>query len=374
MRRRILPCLLLPLILLSFALNLRTAATRAATPPQSVVVGVNVYDEGFLSPAEQDAEIERLAKNGVKTIRTGLSKKSVYFITQAFRHGIGSVVIISPTSGSQAKTKLRWSDAPLSGADPQGFVRWLKPVLDQLEVAGVRLAAMELGNEINTSGYNGDIPMPGTGRALGLADLNNPKDPEGPAIAIGFRNYLHILEALKDVRDHSKLNKTTPILLPGLADWGLPSTKAWDAKAGVSLGVSLPDTIEFLRQNGLEKLVDGYGAHVYPTGDPHATVPARMAELDKKKIFSECSRDKPCWLTEWGIPNGQSCPIDDANRTQVIGSRAQGLRAARSAGTVGAAVIYYTWSGTSTAVDPMGVFRCGVLTSAGRAALSPMSN
>ena len=200
-----------------------------------MVVGVNVYDEGFLSPPEQDAEIERLAKNGVKT-----------------------------------------------------------------------------------SGYNGDIPMPGTGRALGLADLNNPKDPEGPAIAIGFRNYLHILEALKDVRDHSKLNKTTPILLPGLADWGLPSAKAWDAKAGVSLGVSLPDTIEFLRQNGLEKLVDGYGAHVYPTGDPHATVPARMAELDKKKIFSECSRDKPCWLTEWGIPNGQSCPIDDANRTQVI--------------------------------------------------------
>jgi hypothetical protein len=112
---------LLPLILLSLALNLRTAPSHAATPTQSVVVGVNVYDEGFLSPPEQDAEIERLAKNGVKTIRTGLSNKSVYFITQAFRHGIGSVVIIFPTWGSQAKTKLRWSDAPLSGADPQGF-------------------------------------------------------------------------------------------------------------------------------------------------------------------------------------------------------------------------------------------------------------
>jgi hypothetical protein len=76
---------LLPLILLSFALNLRTAATRAATPTHSVVVGVNVYDEGLLSPAEQDAEVEQLAKNGVKTIRTGLSSKSIYFITQAFR-------------------------------------------------------------------------------------------------------------------------------------------------------------------------------------------------------------------------------------------------------------------------------------------------
>jgi hypothetical protein len=74
--------------------------------------------------------------------------------------------------------------------------------------------------------------------------------------------------------------------------------------------VSLPDTIEFLRQNGLDKLVDGYGVHVYPTGDPHATVSARMRELEKKNIFYERSRNKPCWLTEWGILNGQSCPID----------------------------------------------------------------
>jgi hypothetical protein len=95
--------------------------SQAATPTQSVVVGVNVYDEGFLSPPEQDAEIERLAENGVKTIRTGLSDKSVYFITQAFRHGIGSVAIVFPTWGSQARTKLRWSDAPLSGADPAGI-------------------------------------------------------------------------------------------------------------------------------------------------------------------------------------------------------------------------------------------------------------
>jgi hypothetical protein len=116
---------------------------------------------------------------------------------------------------------------------------------------------------------------------LGLGDLNNPKDPEGPAIGNGFRNYLRVMQSLKDVRDHSKLNKTTPILLAGLADWGLPSAKAWDAK----VGVSLPDTIEFLRQNGLDKLVDGYGVHVYPTGDPRATVPARMAELEKKKML-----------------------------------------------------------------------------------------
>jgi hypothetical protein len=339
------------------------------TQAQNGVVGVNVYDEGFISQPEQDAEIERLAQNGVKTIRTGLSSKSMYFITQAFRHGIGSVVIIYPTWGSKAKTKLRWSDAPLSGADPKGFAAWLQPLLDQLEASEVRLTAMEFGNEINTSGYNSDIPMPGTGRVLGLADLNNPKDPEGPAIAAGFRNYLRVMEALKDLRDHSKVNKKTPVLLAGLADWGLPSPKAWDKKAGVSL----PDAIEFLRQNGLDKIADGYGVHVYPTGDPKASVPARIAELEKKKIFSECSRGKPCWLTEWGISNGQSCPIDDAKRMQAIEAERTAFKRFVQQGQL-AAIVYYTWAGTPTKVDPMGVFRCGALTEAGKSALSPMRN
>ncbi len=61
---------LFALILLSFALNLPTAASNAEPRTASVIVGVNVYDEGFLSQPDQDSEIERLAQNGVKTIRT----------------------------------------------------------------------------------------------------------------------------------------------------------------------------------------------------------------------------------------------------------------------------------------------------------------
>lgn len=196
----------------------------------NAAVGVNIYELGT-TQASQDGWIQRLVENGVKTIRTSLSDKTVYFITQAYRHGIGSIVIIHPTWGSKTKHKLRWSDSPLSEADPQGLAAWFKPLLEQLEVAEVRLSALEFGNEINTSGYNSDIPMPGTGRVLGLADLNNPNDSEGPAIANGYRNYLRVLEALKDVRDHSKLNKTTPILSGASGDWGLPSHQSWNKMA-----------------------------------------------------------------------------------------------------------------------------------------------
>jgi hypothetical protein len=332
------------------------------------IVGVNYYNEGALSKPDQDAEIERLAQNGVKIVRTGLAENSIYFITQAFHRGIGCIALVSPDNGSNAKAIGRWSRVPLSGADPEGFVKWLDPLLSQLEAAGVRLTAVELGNEINTSGYNADIAEPGSGRVLGIKDLNNPNDAEARVIAGGFRTYIRVAETLKAVRDHSKLNFQTPILLAGLADWGPPSQKAWNNY----LGVSVPDTIQFLRQNGLDKFVDGYGVHVYPSGDPKLTVSVRAAQL-QEKVFSECRRGgKPCWLTEWGIPNGnQTCPVDDTARAGVIQAERTALKQYADQGRL-AASIYYIWSPLPNTFDPMSIFRCGTLTSAGKLAIAPM--
>jgi hypothetical protein len=333
----------------------------------SVVVGVNYYNEGALSKTEQDADIERLAQNGVKVVRTGLAENSIYFITQAFHHGIGCIALVSPDDGSNAKAVGTWSRVPLSGADPQGFVKWLDPLLSQLE-AGVHLTAIELGNEINTSGYNADIAQPGSGRVLGIADLNNPNDAEARAIADGFRTYIRVAEALKGVLDRSRLNNKTPILSAGLADWGPPSAKAWDN----DLGVSLPDTIQFLRQNGLDAFVDGYGVHIYPSGDPHLTVSARAAQLEQR-VFSECTPGtKPCWLTEWGIPNGSTaCPVDDTARAGVIRDERDALEQYADQKRL-AASVYYIWAPLPNTFDPMSIFRCGALTSAGKAAIAPM--
>lgn len=347
---------------------LATLSAHAAAPAK-VIVGANVYDEPFISLGQQDLEIQRLAANGVTTIRTGLSAKSIDFIIRAYQHGIGSIVIVYTDEGSTVKSKGRWSQQPLSGADPQAFSAWLKPLVDQLDAAKVPLTALELGNEINTSGYNGDIPDPGTGRVLGLADLNNPNDPEAPAIVAGYRVYLRVMAVLKDLRDQSRVNRTTPILSGTSANWGLPGPKAWDKKTGVSI----TDAIEYLRQNGMDKLVDGYAVHDYPSGDPHAPMTARIKELESN-IFAACKPGgKPCWLTEWGIGNAdQSCPLNDEKRKQAIAAERtafeQFIRQRRLA-----AAIFYDWTGLpGKTADPAGIFRCGALTDAGKLALSPL--
>jgi hypothetical protein len=75
---------------------------------------------------------------------------------------------------------------------------------------------MELGNEINWAAFNAEFPLPGEGKILSLADLSH--DPEGRQIAKGFLQYLKILAVLKEVRDHSRLNRNTPIITAGMVD------------------------------------------------------------------------------------------------------------------------------------------------------------
>jgi hypothetical protein len=328
----------------------------------SVVVGVNAYG----------ADIKQMAENGVKTLRISLFPGvPVDFVIQAYQQGIGSVVIVYPFVGSKAKPKGFWARVPFSELRPEEFVEGFKPMLDKLEAAGVRLTAMELDAEINTSGYDGDIPAPGSRRVLGLSDLNNPHDPEASTIAAGYRAYLKVMAALKGLRDHSKFNQHTPIVSAGLAAVGPPSPKASGWNTG--LAVSLSDTIEFMRQNGVDNLADGYGLHLYPDGDPHKTPAARIASLEQANFFGACTRTKPCWLTEWGIGNSdQSCPVNDAARKQAIGSLRSAFQHYVSQGRL-AAIIWYAWLGVpGEKTDMWAIFRCGVLTDAGKLALTPM--
>jgi hypothetical protein len=335
----------------------------------NTIVGANVFDEGMTSQKEQDAELQQLNDAGVKVIRTGLGKSSMYLITEAFKRGIGTVAIVYPFYGSKAQPKGSWSRVPLSEVKPEEFRAWFKPMLEQLDAAGVHLTAIEFGNEINTAGYNGDIPKPGSGRVLGITDLNNPQDPEGPAVAQSFRVYLQLMANLKQILQTSSANKATPILSAGLADWGLPGPKSWNN----TVGVSIPDTIEFLRQNGLDNLADGYGVHVYPSSDPRTPLAVRTAQLSQN-IFVACKPGtKPCWLTEWGVSNpGHTCPNPDDDRVRTIKNQREAFRPFASQGRL-AAIIYFPWTGFPGApVDPNAIFRCGQLSNSGKLALAPM--
>jgi hypothetical protein len=352
---------------------------------QHAIVGGNVVGTDQASDQTKDALLAQLQCYQVRTIRTSLGghgdRYTSYVIT-AFQHGIGAVVFVNPSAGGTNNTHAfpadksagrPWPVPALSDADPEGFRKWFEAELAKLDAAGVRITAFELGNELNTTRFNADFGAEKTpGRKLRLSELENPRDPQATAVAEGYRVYLKVLAAMKDVRDHSAVNRDTPII-SGMSAY----------MAARRTSVPIPDSIEFLRKNGMDKLVDGYGVHNYPTGDTRVAASERAALLEQSGVLSECKQGtKPCWLTEWGLPNkDESCLPNDAARVKAAQAERAAFQQFAQQGRL-AAILYYSWSGvlpfswqhdnSNANKDPYTIFRCGALTESGKVALNPM--
>ncbi len=184
-------------------------------------------------------------------------------------------------------------------------------------------------------------------------------------LANGYRTYIHLLSALKEVRDHSALNRSTPIISAGLADSG-----PHGSRPGSKLdAVSIPAAIHYLRENGLDNYADAYGIHVYPSNDPSVSVEERITSL-QNDVLSVCGGGgKPCWITEWGLDNNQDCPIDDGQRATAAAKEMDAFQTFVADRRL-QALIYFSWTGEPGS-KPGGsdIFRCGGVTETGRIVL-----
>jgi hypothetical protein len=341
-------------------------------------VGANVVNPMRASVENQDALIAQLKSAHVGLIRAPLSPddKAIDFVKRVYAQGIKIEFQLSPQYPPTAPSRPyqpkefpnMWGGHPLSFADPQLSKVYFQSVMDKLDANGIVLAGLELGNEINWTAFNPEFPLPGKGMNFGLDDLYH--DPEAKQIAKGYLQYLKILAELKDIRDHSKLNQHTSIILAGLADDGAEGPRPKSKTDSVSINA----TIQFLRANGLDKLVDAYGIHTYPW----EITPARRKMHLEKYAVAECSpansrEGKPCWITEWGIANkDMSCPLNDFPRVALIKETMEDFRELAKQHRLLAA-IYFAWDSDPWAkkADPLSIYRCDALTAGGKMALSP---
>jgi len=335
-----------------------------------VLVGVNVVNLYPLAVEQQEAMLNEMKSAGVRVIRASitLDEKGVAFAELVSKLGIKIEWLIFRFGGYEPGGK------PLSAADPEQFRRTFAPILARLEEKNIELAAFELGNEFNLAGYNSEFPHPDKGMVYGLNDLSH--NPDVQQVAKGYLQYLKVLAALKDLRDHSKLNRHTPILTGGLAvyetdDGPLPKGTNTDL-------VSANATLEFMRANGLDQLVDAYAVHVYPRGNAPGNAAAANTRKDglAKYVLQECraagsAAGKPCWLTEWGFNNANmKCPIDDSGRTLLVREMMDSLRPYVREGRL-AGLFAYAWNDPPGAksASPLTLYRCGALTESGKVAI-----
>jgi hypothetical protein len=346
----------------------------AAAPGQSVVFGVNVVNPQRLNAADRERVLDQLQTSGVYLIRAPLMPAwsasdfgpSIDFIHRAYMRGIKTDLIVGLEyrEGAQRRPAVSdmpkmWPCFPLSVADPARFRAVFEPLFDRLEGMGVTLAALELGNEINWTAFNGDFPIPGEGKIFGQGDLAT--DPEARQIAAGFRAYLQIMRVLKDIRDHSRLDQATPIISAGLSDPGFAGPRPGSKVDAVTIGA----TLDYLRANGLDLLVDAYGVHTYPS--PRTSAPARLGVLERDTL-TECRPSgygKPCWMTEWGLPSeaAADCAGHDPSRAALMTELMTDFRQFESQGRL-TALFYYAWTD-----EKYGLYRRGGLSKAGCIAL-----
>ncbi len=351
----------------------------ASAHAETLLTGVNVPNATRASSADRQTVISQLKAAGVHIVRFPVGKDIADlagYASQLYAQGIKINLIVdpqylpdTPVRPPYAPDSHMYPSYPLSYADPAMSRSYFQTLLSQLDAKGVVLASIELGNEINWSAFNGEFPLPGEGKIFSLEDLYH--DPEGQKIAKGFLQYLKILSALKDVRDHSRLNLNTPIISAGLS----PAGRARVLTGKMEDGVAINATLQFLRANGLDNLVDGYGIHFYPGGS------FQQVDINlSNNVVTECGSagpkgSKPCWITEWGVINPtNSCPMDDSLRIPMIQHMMEDFRDLAREGRVQTA-LYYAWNsspGTNpNDPHPITIFLCGGVTEGGRIALTP---
>ncbi|MEO5324466.1 glycoside hydrolase [Mesorhizobium sp. CC13] len=336
---------------------------------EDVRIGVNRLNLAWLSRSDQERVLGEIAANGVTHARLSLSRpvdRSIDALEIANRLGIRILLEVQLTNKSYFPETARprtgfgriWDIHRLSALDLDLYRTGLRGALRRIDALGIRLEAIEPGNEINLGAYNGDLlvyPRAGDRTPRGIADL-----ADRAAFERGLDNYLEAVRITGEEVRGTVHSRDAIIVSAGLSDL----TAGEADKRGMER-LDPGEVIALLRERGIDSFVDAYGIHVYP-GQKSASVLADRV----KGLLDFCQPSdagKPCWVTEWGIANtARACPVDDRRREGAVRAMRAVFEQLVDAGRLTAA-FYYDWD-----TEPSySLWRCGRLSPAGAIAIEP---
>ncbi|CAN7495716.1 glycoside hydrolase [Neorhizobium sp. LjRoot104] len=344
----------------------------AASETSPERIGINRVNLAWLSRDDQKRVLTEMAAGGVTHVRLSLSRpvnKSIEAIEIADRLGLRILLEIQLGNkdyypqGARPRSGFGriWDVYRLSDLDPGRFRAGLRAALQAIDDKGIRLDAVEPGNEINYSAYNGDLLVyhkPGGRTPRSAAEI-----ADRDAFERGLDVYVEAVRITREELRATVHSRGAAVVSAGLSDVGVGEA---DGRGMERLDPG--EVVSLLREKGLDDVVDAYGIHVYPGRKRDAAL-----MRDVRALLDFCqprgATGRPCWVTEWGIANtARACPIDDREREGAIravrGAFAQLMEEKRLE-----AAFYYDWD-TQPAYS---VWRCGALSPAGAAAIAPAS-
>jgi hypothetical protein len=249
-----------------------------------VPAGIQNLQLAWTNPGTIDALYDQMARDlpALPWVRADfqdddptVASNFVEEVKKAHAHGMKVLAMTSPTAGDVGGGSFPY---PLSRLDATQFANRIRTYMNALEAAGESVEAWEIGNELDTNGFNADDPQDvalfqqAYGRMIQTA-VRAIKDPAYASafpstkiVTVGFANELDF--------NPGGHQPNPPAALAGLRNLG-----GVDYLAGV----------------------DGYGMHVYPTPDTVASHTQRIFQQYQDAGLT----DRPIWITEWGFHRAQ---------------------------------------------------------------------
>lgn len=322
-------------LLLSTALPAVLLGTPAAAQVTMPTVGVNYTNGNRFSQATMQVDMAAMRAAGVTLIRSPLElyngsyQGTLNMLAAAKAAGIAVHMNISTSNprfypqvtqkrGADPARPSIYAAYRLSDLDPSLVELELSQILPQIDAMGVKLAAIEFGNEMGNPSFNGDVGAAWIdqgitgGNLYGFNDLLDGTTTELQAIGRGLRNYVDAVSRVRQVMDALTLNQTTPLVSGGLNTPG-------DVAEGAHVlsieenEVSLNGVLTYMRANGLNDALQGvvpgqYGVHAYLWGNQTQL----QAQADNL-VFTQCGvgGGLPCNVTEWGYASSTCTAYND---------------------------------------------------------------
>ncbi|MBK8160898.1 MAG: hypothetical protein IPK59_19755 [Rhodospirillaceae bacterium] len=357
---------------LAIAAGIPARATGA--DPAAFSTGVATANIAWEKPAIIAATLGDIAEAGFTRVRIGLKNPlsgTYRALEEAKRADLEILVTIPLIDGAVAakgavprpRTDGFFPSYGLSQIDLARYQARLEDFLAFADVHQIPLIGLELGNELNWSGYNGDLPLAARGHVIATeADWT----PEQRALfAVGLDRYRAVIDITRTALAKNPALSKVKLISAGLAD----INSDFIVNSGATYVA--PDLVyRAFDTRDLFDHVDVVGIHLYEPLRFANSLGARTDLIDSQ--LAPCGQNafarRPCWLTEFGtaLPQ-QECAPDDRRRIEIMQPLLEYLDTPGNAERVPQG-FYYDWN------DDAGfsLVRCGQPTALTR--MLPRSN
>lgn len=312
--------------------------------------GIAAANIAWAKPKAIETTLTDIAAAGFGSVRIGLKNPltgSYRALEQAKRAGLDVLVTIPLIDGAvaaksaepRARTDRFFAAYGLSQIDLERYRLRLEDLLAFADFHGIPLIGLELGNELNWSGYNGDLPLSPSGSVIKKeADW---QATDRTRFEAGLDRYRAVIDITRQALAKYPSLARVKLVSAGLAD----INSGFIHHSGATY--IAPDLVyQAFAAHKIFQQFDVVGIHLYEPLRNANALSARATMIDAQ--LDDCAEaafaTRPCWITEFGaaLPQ-QDCAPSDSSRIALMQPLLKYLALPANAGRVPLG-FYYDWN------------------------------